>query len=296
MDSGDTDSRTVEEVKDRILAHERCAVMVIGGSDTGKTTLVERLADLLVASSDVAVVDADMGQSHIGPPTTIAWGLVKEEFPGWDAIAAQDYYFVGATSPYRHLLPTVVGAKLICDAARSAAPYMIVDTTGLITGSVGCILKWSKIDAVQPDIVLAVQKGYELETILAPYAHATSPLVVRMRPPEAVVSKSVDERTVHRERMFARYFERSGVLELPAEKVSVRCAETASGSGRPNLVNRIAALRNQAGKDIALGILVEGDADSGSFLIRTPLETVENVSMIVVGDLCISPDGTQLEA
>jgi polynucleotide 5'-hydroxyl-kinase GRC3/NOL9 len=296
MDGADTGSRTVEEVKDRILAHERCAVMVIGGSDTGKTTLIERLADLLAAVSPVAIVDADMGQSHIGPPTTIAWGLVKEQFPGWDSVEAADYYFVGATSPYRHLLPAVVGAKLICDAARSAAPYMIVDTTGLIIGSLGCVLKWSKIDAVQPDILVAVQKGCELETILTPYAHASSPLVVRMRPPQAVVSKSVDQRTAHRERMFARYFERSGVIELPAETVSIRCAEAAARPRQPDLLNRLVSLRNQAGMDIALGIVVEEDARGSSFLVRTPLKTVRNVSTIVIGDLCISPDGKQLGA
>jgi polynucleotide 5'-hydroxyl-kinase GRC3/NOL9 len=296
MDSAHTGSRTVEEVKDRILAHERCAVMVIGGSDTGKTTLIERLADLLAASSAVAIVDADMGQSHIGPPTTIAWGLVKEQFPGWAAVEAADYYFVGATSPYKHVLPTVVGTKLICDAAASAAPYMMVDTTGLITGSVGCVLKWSKIDAVQPDVVVAVQRSHELEAILAPYAHASSPLILRMRPPEAAVSKSVDQRAAHRECMFARYFEKSGVIQLPAEKVSIQCIETLSGPRQPNLVNQLVSLRNQAGMDIALGILVEGDAYGESFLVRTPLKTVENVSTIVVGDLRISPDGKQLEA
>jgi len=296
MGSADTGSRTVEEVKDRILAYERCAVMVIGGSDTGKTTLIERLADLLAASSAVAIVDADMGQSHIGPPTTIAWGLAKEQFPGWDAVEAANYYFVGATSPYRHLLPTVVGAKLICDAARSATPYMMVDTTGLITGSVGCALKWSKIDAVQPDVVLAVQSGYELETILAPYAHASSPLVLRMRPPEAAVSKSADQRTAHRESMFARYFARSSAIELPAEKVSIQCTETVSSPRQPDLANRLVSLRNQAGMDIALGILLEGDAYGESFLVRTPLKTVENVSTIVIGDLHISPDGKQLGA
>ena len=296
MDGADTGSRTVEEVKDRILAHERCGVMVIGGSDTGKTTLIEQLADLLAASSAVAIVDADMGQSHIGPPTTIAWGLVKEQFPGWDNVDAADYYFVGATSPYKHVLPTVVGAKLICDAARSAAPYMIVDTTGLITGSVGCALKWGKIDAVQPDMVLAVQKAYELESILIPYAHMSAPLIVRIESPDVVVSKSVDQRTAHRERMFARYFARSSVIELSAEKVSIRCTETASRPRQPHLLNRLVSLRNQVNMDIALGIVAEEDARGNSFLVRTPLKTVQNVSTIVMGDLCISPDGKQLEA
>lgn len=50
--------------------------MILGGSDTGKTSLVEYIANLLVSKFKVGIVDCDMGQSHIGPPTTIAWGRV----------------------------------------------------------------------------------------------------------------------------------------------------------------------------------------------------------------------------
>ena len=110
-----------KEVRQRILASERCVIVLIGGSDTGKTTLVERIADWLAGSGTVAVVDSDMGQSHIGPPTTIGWGLVKSEFAHWNSIKTESFYFIGATSPYRNLLPTVVGAKLMCEAARSNA-------------------------------------------------------------------------------------------------------------------------------------------------------------------------------
>ena len=294
MDNSVNGLGVVEELRDRILASERCVVMVVGGSDTGKTTLVERLADLLAPSGSVAVVDADMGQSHIGPPTTVGWGLVKEKFPGWDAIEPEDFYFVGATSPYRNLLPAVVGAKLMCDVARSRARFVLVDTTGLVAGSVGCILKWSKIDAVRPDIVLAVQRSDELEPVLAPYTHARLPLIIRMRAPEAAVSKSVNQRTAHRERMFARYFGNSGLAELAADRVSLRCTDTLPKPRLHNLINRLVSLRDPAGRDIALSILVERDADNDSFLVRTPLKTVENVSTIVVGNLRISPDGKRL--
>src|SRR5918999_822328 len=49
--------------------------MVIGEGDTGKTTLVTALANALVERGfRVAVLDADLGQSEIGPPTTIGLG------------------------------------------------------------------------------------------------------------------------------------------------------------------------------------------------------------------------------
>jgi len=284
-----------EEVRARILGSEKCVIMLIGGSDTGKTSLVERIADWLARSGAVAVVDADMGQSHIGPPTTIGWGLVKGQFSGWDAIGTEGFYFVGATSPYRNLLPTVVGAKLMCDAAELRARFVIVDTTGLATGKLGCILKWSKIDAIQPDIVLAIQRGDELEPILAPYSHVESPALVRMRPPEAVDSKTVDQRTSHRERMFARYFENSDVAELSGDRVSVRCSDTVPSCNLANLVDTLVSLRDADGRDIALGIIVGIDVRRNLFLVRTPLSCLDDVAAIVVGGLRISPDGRQLE-
>jgi polynucleotide 5'-hydroxyl-kinase GRC3/NOL9 len=285
-----------EEVRERILASEECVIMLIGGSDTGKTTLVERIADWLARSGNVAVVDADMGQSHIGPPTTIGWGLVNGKFAGWDAVETEGFYFVGATSPYRNLLPTVVGTKLMCDDAKLRARFVIVDTTGLATGKLGCILKWSKIDAIRPDVLLAIQRGDELEPVLAPYRHTESPATVTMRTPEAVGSKTVDQRTAYRERMFARYFEGSDVAELSGDRVSVRWSDTVPSRGLENLVDGLVSLRDGDGRDVALGIIVEIDVRRNLFLVRTPLTCQDDVAAVVVGDLYISPDGKQLEA
>jgi polynucleotide 5'-kinase involved in rRNA processing len=39
-------------------------IMVIGRSDTGKTTFIERLADHLSQKTEVGIVDLDMGQDE----------------------------------------------------------------------------------------------------------------------------------------------------------------------------------------------------------------------------------------
>src|SRR2546422_11318686 len=56
-------------------AGEARVTLILGTSDTGKTSLAARLAGALAARGDrVAVVDADVGQSGIGPPTTHGLG------------------------------------------------------------------------------------------------------------------------------------------------------------------------------------------------------------------------------
>ncbi len=70
-------------------------VMVIGMSDTGKTALIECLADYLSKQTDVGIVDLDMGQSHIFLPTTVSWGKVRKGFKIWQSIKADEFYFTG---------------------------------------------------------------------------------------------------------------------------------------------------------------------------------------------------------
>lgn len=61
---------------ERLSGEGPLVIMVVGGIDTGKTTLVEVLSDYLSKRAPTGVVDLDMGQSHIGPPSTVAWAAV----------------------------------------------------------------------------------------------------------------------------------------------------------------------------------------------------------------------------
>jgi hypothetical protein len=53
--------------------------LFLGAPDTGKTTLIEALAVRLANDHTVAIVDADIGQSHIGPPTTVGWAKLTAD-------------------------------------------------------------------------------------------------------------------------------------------------------------------------------------------------------------------------
>lgn len=63
---------------DEVLPQARLLILV-GAVDTGKTTLTTCLANRSLALGyKTAVVDADVGQSDIGPPTTVGLGLLRE--------------------------------------------------------------------------------------------------------------------------------------------------------------------------------------------------------------------------
>jgi polynucleotide 5'-hydroxyl-kinase GRC3/NOL9 len=116
-------------------------VFVVGGVDSGKTTFARRLARAGVeAGHVVAIVDADLGQSTIGPPGTVGLKVIRDA----DALETEDHdalAFVGAMSPRNHFLPLVTGtAKLVMRAIEIGARLIVVDTSGLIDGVAGQVL------------------------------------------------------------------------------------------------------------------------------------------------------------
>jgi len=196
-----------------LIAHvvEKGGVAVaLGGMDSGKTTFCKMVAAVAVrVGRTVAYLDTDVGQTTVGPPTTIGLKYVNSDADlTAEALARPDQiYFVGDTSPQGHLLPLVVGAgKLAEDARRSGADVILVDTTGLIGGTLGQILKFHKIENLRPDWVVGFQRGEELEPILGAIRR-TMPVEVECLPiPDSVRITTVDERIANRREKLKSFF------------------------------------------------------------------------------------------
>lgn len=185
--------------------------VVLGGIDTGKTTFCKMVAAVAIrVGRSVAYLDTDVGQTTVGPPTTIGLKYIKENADlAPETLARADaLYFVGDVSPQGHLLPLVVGAAKLAEQARGAgAEVILVDTTGLIGGTLGLILKFHKLEALRPDWVVGFQRGGELEPILGA-VRRTMPVEVECLPvPESVRVTSVDERIANRQAKLKATFE-----------------------------------------------------------------------------------------
>lgn len=61
-----------------ILSRERGIALILGDPDTGKSTFANFLIfNLCQGGLKVALVDADIGQSFLGPPSTIGFSVFK---------------------------------------------------------------------------------------------------------------------------------------------------------------------------------------------------------------------------
>lgn len=198
--------------------------LIIGETDTGKTAFTTFLANgLIERKKSVGVVDADLGQSDIGPPTTVGLGLLAQPIESLGEAEVAGLYFVGSTSPQGHLLQTVIGTKRMVDKALALGlDSVLVDTSGLIQGELGRTLKQHKIDLVDPDLLICLQRDVECEHILRPYSLGLRPEVLRLAPGPAGKRRSQEERRQHRERTLQAYFHGARTLHLDLSRVILK--------------------------------------------------------------------------
>jgi polynucleotide 5'-kinase involved in rRNA processing len=190
------------------LAGRPGRVFVVGGVDSGKTTFAKRLALAGCEAGQVAaIIDADLAQSTIGPPGTVGLKIVRavadlaEGNDSFDALS-----FVGAMSPRNHFLSLVTGtAKLVMRAIEMGARLIVVDTSGLIDGLAGQVLKLTKAELCRPHHAVALARGGELEPIIGVLERFLSLDVIALPVHPEIGIRPVDDRATFREQRLAAF-------------------------------------------------------------------------------------------
>lgn len=262
-------------------------LLIVGAPDSGKSTFARWLCERLAqAGRSVAFLDGDIGQSSLGPPTTMTLALPARTAPqGLQAPHSLITWFVGDVSPRGRMLPLVVGAgRLTRRALEAGAETVVVDTTGLVDPLHGGVaLKHALVDQLQPTTLWALRRAGELESLLAPLRHLPRPRVVELPVSEAVRRRNVEARRAHRASAFRRYFAGSGVLRL-----SLR--GRALFAGRTLAPRRLLALQDSAGFVLALGVIVDYNEARDELDIRTPLSETDAVASVHLGAIGVDAD------
>ncbi len=190
-------------------------VLIVGAPDTGKSTLAAFLVEELSSKGlRVGFLDGDVGQSRIGPPTTIGLLLV------WNRQI--HLYFTGSTSPRGHLLETVVGMRKLADRAiSSGADVVVADTTGFVHGPVAAHLKFQKIELLNPTHLIVLQRSGEIENIIGPHMNRPGLSIHRLPVSEASTRKTPGRRRSHRMESFREYFKGARDLSLEIRNLTL---------------------------------------------------------------------------
>lgn len=188
--------------------------MVLGAADTGKSHLARRLAlSALAQGLTTAYLDTDIGQSTIGPPTTLGLRIARSR-TDLDDGGHDDLYFVGSLSPAQRLASMVAGTVRLLETARARADLLVMDTSGYLAGLVAPMLKIHKLELARPDVVVGLQREGELDGLLAIAERVATAEIIALPVHPAAARTSTAQRAQRRRSQLIRYF--FGTEDKPA--------------------------------------------------------------------------------
>ncbi|RKU30670.1 hypothetical protein C6497_03035 [Candidatus Poribacteria bacterium] len=282
-------------------------VIVIGTTDSGKSTFCRYLIDFAyTAGLKVGFVDTDVGQSQIGPPTTIGMKIYEpnetethektitdtqnasqttdlekskrfetQEKPGEEQShhfidIPDSLYFVGDTSPHRNLLYVLSGTQLMVEAAHKRdADFVVLDTSGYLHVSLGWQLKQQKIELIRPQHIVCIGRKTEFQQIVGYNDNFNHLNIHYLLPHKETKTKNRTERIDNRNKKFARYFNDATIQQVSFDQI--RSVRTLFFNGRIAKEKEIQMLTDLA--DIEIDYAEWGDR-SLNIITRTILSTV----------------------
>ncbi len=139
-------------------------IIVIGDKDTGKTEFCKKLVNLgLKKGYKVGVLDLDIGQSHIGPPGSLGFGIAKKRIRELSKIKPLIIYPVGALSPAGAEERIISGIKTILSKVPKSVDFLVIDTTGYIKD---LRFKTQKTELLNPDKIILIERDTELRELI----------------------------------------------------------------------------------------------------------------------------------
>jgi polynucleotide 5'-hydroxyl-kinase GRC3/NOL9 len=182
--------------------------MVIGGADSGKSSLCNYLTNKLTTQKNsVAILDCDLGQSDVGPPATVAYAKLTKPLSDLFMLKPDGAVFVGVTSPSqatRRVLEAV--AKVKAEVSSCGADFVVVNTDGWVEGDEAISYKGLLAEALMPDVVFCVERLGEVPSLCARFGDALGTFrQERVEAPASVKERTREKRKSLRELGYGKY-------------------------------------------------------------------------------------------
>jgi polynucleotide 5'-hydroxyl-kinase GRC3/NOL9 len=211
-----------ETLSELMMDGGRRVAMILGETDTGKSSLVLYTANRLCSANyKTMVIDTDIGQSDVGPPGVIGLCTVESPTLSLKDVPLLTGYFVGDKNPSGHFLDMILGTKsMVEEALKEDADVILINTTGMVHGGPARTLKEKKIEAVSPDIITALQRIGEIEHLLLPLKDRFN--VLRLPVPDRMKSTGRRERIALRGFSMRKHVKDVKKLALSLDRIVFR--------------------------------------------------------------------------
>jgi polynucleotide 5'-hydroxyl-kinase GRC3/NOL9 len=218
---GSTIPSSWENVSEELTSKGKSlTIMVVGDVDSGKTSFCTYLANkALEKKLKVAIIDADLGQSDVGPPATIGFSRVMTPVRNLFDVEAESAYFIGLTSP-RGVTEDVIEklSSLKTTALKYYLNFLIVNTDGWVDGEDAAIYKIKLIEKVAPDVVVGIQRENELAPILGALKGRS---VFSVNSPSVIRARDREKRKILRELSYKKYLKDAKIQSFPLNWITV---------------------------------------------------------------------------
>lgn len=263
-------------------------VIILGAPDVGKSTLCVYLVNKLLQNGrSLRVIDADIGQADMGPPTTIA-RAIAQPIASLQELTPDRRLFIGHISP-----SGVFEQKLISAIQRLSAEgerlLTIINTDGWIVGIDAMLYKINLLTQLQPDLVLGVAYSNELETILGG-VNFHSMMIAAAK--DTLERSRVDRRSI-RSDAYRRFLEGAVARRVSLEKIQFyfpRGLRGVSRAERRALSNLIVGILDDEGYLEEIGILMRIEHEGAVIYSRQ----AEALQRIEVGYVKLSTSGDEI--
>ena len=254
-------------------------ILIFGASNSGKSSFARHLyTRLLSTHRRVGYLDADVGQSSLGPPTTMTISISGEDKEGFPPTGPSRMCFVGTNTPCGHVHTVLIALyRMLLFSIQQQVGALVVDTTGLVDPvHGGTDLKWGKVELFRPCHVVAFQGRGDLEPLLVPLRRLSGVRLHEMSVDDVVRRRSADERRAYRAARYREYFRDARRIPLPYTDLAV-FPEAQFVPGR------LVGLEGRDGFTLALGLVER--ANEQVVWLRTPWTGRRKVGALRLGDL-----------
>lgn len=244
IDGGTVPPSWENAAKEVLSLKKPVTVMVMGGVDSGKTSFCTFLAnEALRKKWKTGVIDADLGQSDVGPPSTIGFNFVSEPVKDLFEIKAENACFVGLTSPSGAVNKVIEGLTELKNRVMEAdVDFLIVNTDGWVDGEDAAKYKIQLTKTVSPSVVVGIRQEDELTPILTALKEAN---FLSIDSPRLVQRRNREKRKILRELSYKKYLKQAKVQSFALNWVKVE--DSLLGAGSPLAPGRMEKIRNLLG-------------------------------------------------
>jgi polynucleotide 5'-hydroxyl-kinase GRC3/NOL9 len=267
---------------------EKGKVILIGMTDVGKSTLSTYLTNKLLGKQlSFHIIDGDIGQADIGPPTTIAYSIPTTSISSLVELRPESIIFIGHTNASQVESKIIDGIRRLSNRARNS--LTIINTDGWVLDSEAISYKIRMIAATEPDLVIGLATGGELQPILSS-SHARA---LNIDTAKDVLARSRSDRRETRITGYRRFLEGARMRPISLRKVDLSTPvgfPSVHGPKARELNSLIVGLLDDEGYMLEIGVFMGFANDTARVYCRS----VEHVHKIEVGYIKLLKDGTEL--